>query len=215
MTGFWPGSSFSPASRKKTLATILNDFRYSHIEQSIRAGRGGELTAIDGLTDHILDLARVLQLHRLRLEHGGRDIRMTIHGLLEGIIFPAKDVIRMVREARRVATRPDEGLISISEVRGVDVVERARVPDGLQQDLRQTHGVRGGARTARLEGSGLRVSDVVLVVGRVQVLAVPAGGETVVGHDAVGARLRREVDGLGSPGAGVFHAGVGKLAPLP
>ena len=77
-----------------------------------------------------------------------------------------------------------------------------------------------GARSSRLEGLLLRVVHVVLVVGAVQVLSVPAPsaalaepvtdakrirrgyarGEVMHGHDAAGARLCGEVRKLGEPG---------------
>lgn len=139
---------------------------------------------------------------------------MSIHGLLERVILPAENVIGMVREPGGVATRPDERLVAVGEVGRVDVVERSRIPDRLEQNLRQTNGVRGGARAAGLEGAALGVGDVVLVVGGVEVLAVPAGREAVVGHDAVGARLGREVDRFGGACGCVLHACVGELAEL-
>lgn len=57
------------------------------------------------------------------------------------------------------------------------VVERRRVPDDLVHELRDAHGVRGRAVAAQREEvgrAGRRVGDVLAVVGRVEVLAVPA-----------------------------------------
>ena len=133
---------------------------------------------------------------------------MPVHGLLERVVLPPEDVVGVVREARGVPARPHEGLFAVGEVRRVDRVEAARVPDRLEEDLGQAHGMRRRAGTARLEGPALWVRDVVLVVRRVQVHAVPARGEPMVRHDTVRTGLRGEVDRLGRPRAGVFHAGV-------
>lgn len=139
---------------------------------------------------------------------------MAIHRLLQTVVLPAEHIISVASVAGRVARGPHERLPAVGEVRRV-AVERARVPHSLEQDLREPHGVRRRAGAAGLEGARLRVRDVVLVVGRVEVLAVPARREPVVRHDAAGARLRREADGLRRARALVLHADVGQLPELP
>lgn len=91
-----------------------------------------------------------------------------------------------------IAERPDEGLRAVGRPVG-PVVERARVPVRLVEDLGHGDGVGGRARVP------VRVGHVALVVGRVQVDAVPARREPDRHHDAGGARRRREVQRLPAP----------------
>jgi len=65
--------------------------------------------------------------------------------------------------------------------------------------------------TAALKGSAGWVRYVTLVVGRVEVLAIPAGGEPRVHHDSRRARLGREVLGLSGPRHGVLETCEGEL----
>jgi len=76
------------------------------------------------------------------------------------------------------------------------VVEHGRVPHGLIRHLWHSDGVRGRASSCRDETSLHGAVHVVLVVGTVEVLAVPARGEMVDGHDASRAGVLREVVGL-------------------
>lgn len=110
----------------------------------------------------------------------------------------------------RVSEGPDERLGSILGP-VLLVVELSGVPVDLVEELAHADGVGGRAGAAGLEGAALRVRHVRHVVGRVQVLAIPARGEAEGRHDAHGARLRREVDDLRVAGVDVLEAGVGEL----
>jgi len=119
-----------------------------------------------------------------------------VHGALERIALPAKDVVGVLAETSVVARAEVEGLL---DARGPSrlVVELGSVPDDLEHQLRDTNGVAGRAGTAQgEEGGGARgwVGNVVLVVGRIQVLAVPARGEVDVCANAAGAGLFGEAD---------------------
>lgn len=75
------------------------------------------------------------------------------------------------------------------------VVELSGVPDDLVHELRDSDGVGGRARTSQAQEvgrAGRRVGDVVLVVGAVQVLAIPASREENVGSDTSSAHLVRQ-----------------------
>lgn len=110
-----------------------------------------------------------------------------------------------------VAVAPVEGLASGGPV-GL-VVELAGVEHDLVHDLGDLDGVGGGASTAGLKGTGGRVGDVVLVVGRVGVLSVPAGWE---GHSdtpaAAAGRSGEARDVLACAGGaaegGLLHVGL-------
>ena len=71
----------------------------------------------------------------------------------------------------RVTHGVDEGLLSIT---GPVVGELLGLPHNLVHDLGDLDGVGGGAGAARLEGAGRGVGNVALVVGAVEVDAVPA-----------------------------------------
>jgi hypothetical protein len=78
------------------------------------------------------------------------------------------------------------------------------IPQRLVRDLRHAHRMRGRARVGVGKGFVLRVEHVVLVVGAVDVFAVPAAGEVVHRHDAAFTGFRGEVGELGE--ASVFIA---------
>ena len=101
---------------------------------------------------------------------------LAIHGPLQGISLPAKQIIAVDAIASVVAVAPVERLGPIGGPLGL-VVELARVVHDLVHDLRDLDGVAGGAGAAALKGAAGRVGDVAPVVGAVNVLAVPAGGE--------------------------------------
>lgn len=90
---------------------------------------------------------------------------MPIHGLLEGIIFPAKHVVGMAAIASGVSCRPDEGLLAVGEV--CWVIEGPGVPDRLEKYLREPDWMRRRTRATRLESTTFGVRDVVLVVRRI------------------------------------------------
>jgi hypothetical protein len=92
-----------------------------------------------------------------------------VHGLLQGVALPAKDVVGVLAQTRVVARAQVKGLRA---VRGpvVGVVEGRRVPDHLVHELRDPHRVRRRAVAAQTEeggGSAARVGNVRLVVGAV------------------------------------------------
>ena len=74
----------------------------------------------------------------------------------------------------RITHRVNERLPGLGPVLGV--VELARIPHDLVHQLRQADGVGVGTGSGRFKAAGDRVGDVALVVGRVEVLAVPASG---------------------------------------
>ena len=112
----------------------------------------------------------------------------------------------MVAVSDTITERPDEGL-SISGPVGL-VVEWLGVPDDLVEELRSGDRVGGWALAVGLEGAGLGVGHVAHVVGRIQVLAIPAGGELDDGHDALLARGLGEVHGDDITGVLGGQAGV-------
>lgn len=112
--------------------------------------------------------------------------------------------------ALRVAVAPHEGLRPVGGPQAA-VIERARVPHGLECDVRHAHGVRGRARPVRHEPARAAVVHVVLVVGRVQVLAIPARREVMNRHDSRRAGRRREVDRLGEARHHVLQTRVPKV----
>jgi hypothetical protein len=96
----------------------------------------------------------------------------SIEGTLESIAFPTEDVVTMLAKPGCITHRIDEGLSTLGP--DVLVVELARVPHDFVHQLREPDGVAGGAGAGRLEATAARVCDVALVVGAVDVLAIPA-----------------------------------------
>ena len=126
-----------------------------------------------GLDGALLRLSDLLGLEVLA---AGTHAAGSVHGLLEGVALPAEDVVGVLAETGRVAGGEDERLGTVGGPLGL-VVEGGGVPDHLVHELGNADGVGGGAGTAQAEevgGTGGRVGDVVLVVGAVEVLAVPA-----------------------------------------
>ena len=188
-----PGSSVSPSR-------VIS--RYS------RKGAARLLTAIDILVDEGLDGALVHVGHGLRLErapvlaaleHAGR-----VHGALERVALPAEEVVGVGAVALVVLGEAEhEG---VGPAAAPHAVELGRVPEGLVGDLGGADRMRGRAWPGGLEGLLGRVVHVRLVVGRVEVLAVPARGEVVHRHDAALAGRGGEVGQLGEAGALVLQA---------
>ncbi|KAL2166899.1 hypothetical protein VTG60DRAFT_2038 [Thermothelomyces hinnuleus] len=90
----------------------------------------------------------------------------------------------MVSVAGRVAEAPHEGLLSGLLGPQLRFVELARVPLDLENDLRYLDGVRRRARRTVFVVARGRPRYVAVVVGAVEVDAVPAGGEVDGGEDA-------------------------------
>ena len=117
-----------------------------------------------------------------------------VHGLLEGIPLPAKQVIAVNTIAGVVTMAPVEGLRPVGGPLGL-VIELARVIHDLVHDLGDLDGMGRRAGAAALKGTRGRVRDVRLVVWAVDVLAVPARRE---GHGhAPAAAAGRLGEGLG------------------
>jgi hypothetical protein len=90
--------------------------------------------------------------------------------------LPAKDIIGVLAVAVVVTSGEIEGLLDTLGP-GRLVVELGGVPDDLEHQLRDTDGVGGWAVAAEAEEGGGPVDgvgDVVLVVGGIEVLAIPA-----------------------------------------
>jgi len=111
----------------------------------------------------------------------------------------------------RVIHRPDKRLRSILGP-VLLVVELLGVPNNLVHELGHADGVRGRARATALEGASLGVRHVALVVGAVEVLAVPACWETHIGHDAVCAGGLGKIHAFGVSGACILQTRVGYLS---
>jgi len=171
-----------------------------------------KLTAIDVLLDGALNGTLVGLVDGLGLEAGGGQAGL-VHGALERITLPAKEVITVSAETLVVIEAPDERLRAISGPERL-VVESGGVPHGLVGNLGHADGVSGWASTGVDEASLYGVVHMVLVVGAVEILAVPARGEVVDGHDTSWAWLGGEVVGLCASGHDVLKASVAKTGAL-
>lgn len=164
-----PGSSLIPIDYVSSVSVVIQR----------RSGEKGEqLTSVVVLVDGPLDAALGAGGNVLGLEGGalGAHAARRVHGLLQGVALPAKDVVGVLPEPRVVARAEVEGLRAVRRP-VVGVVERRRVPDHLVHELRDAHRVRRRAVPAQAEEgrrTARRVRHVRLVVGAVQVLAVPA-----------------------------------------
>lgn len=147
-----------------------------------------QLTSIKVLINSTLDSALVHSRHGLalkwpailtRLEHAAR-----IHCLLQRVVFPAEEVVSMRAVSLVVIVAEEKG---IRPILGPHLVKLRRVPERLIRDLRHADGMRLGARPSRCKGFLGCVVHVILVVGRVDVLAVPASVIDVSGADVQGA----------------------------
>ncbi len=157
--------------------------------------------------------ALVALLNRLDLEWRAVDlvgkevaVAVGVQGLLERVTLPAKDIISVHRVAGPITRRPEEGLLAVSWPLRL-VVERRGVPVSLVEDLRYRDGVGAWARAA------LGIGSVALVVGTVQVLAIPTCREAHGNHDAslastLGEAGRRARSRHGAVQAGIGHTGV-------
>ncbi len=172
------------------------------------------LTAIEIFVHHVTNLALVTHCRALGLQCRCRDVSMTIHGLLERIVLPAEHVVGVRRIATGVAVGPEERLTSVCWPICL-VVEGPGIPDSLEEDLWDFDGVGRRAGAPRLERARDRIRDVICVVRRVQVDAVPAGREPMIGHNAGRTRRVWERQALRPAGRCILHAGKGQLAVFP
>jgi hypothetical protein len=100
-------------------------------------------TSFSCLADHVLDSALAGNVHRLLLDNATAIVEAfgLIHGALERITLPAEQVIG-VRAITITLETPYEGVRS---ARSPHAVELARVPDGLEGNLRHADRVRSWA----------------------------------------------------------------------
>ncbi len=172
-----------------------------------------KLTAINILIHDRLLRTLVHRRVILRLGICSRAVDNTgsIHQPLKNIPLPAKDVVSMIAISSRITEGPDEWLRSVRRP-VFFLIELARVPNDLEEHLRDAHRVASWAGTLTFERAAFRIGHVLHVIGAVEILPVPARGEADVDHDAVGAGGLGELEGLGLACSGVFHAGVSQLA---
>ena len=135
-------------------------------------------TPINILLNKVLNRALVSNTHRLLLDRPAPIIEALglVHGLLQGVALPAKHVVGVGARAVGAALEaPHEGVLVRLGV--PEVVELGGVPLDLEGNLGDADGVRrgtGGRVGEALGGDG--VVHVGLVVGGVEVFAVPAAG---------------------------------------
>ena len=120
------------------------------------------LSIVDGLVLEVLAL--------------GTEASRRIHALLEFIVLPAKHVVTVLAETSVVTVAEIEGLRAVG---GPDalVIEGSGVPYDLVHQLGNADGVAGWAAASKTEevgGTGGWVGNMSLVIGRIEVLAVPA-----------------------------------------
>jgi len=135
-----------------------------------------------------------------------------VHGALEGIALPAKEVVTVDTVPGVVTVAPPERLRAVGGPLGL-VVELARVVHDLVHDLGDLDGMRGRAGATALEAARGWVGNVRLVVGAVSVLAIPAGREGDRDTPAAAARRLGEVLGVGARAGGatkgaLLHVGL-------
>lgn len=175
----------------------------------------GILTAIDflvnrGRLDALVPLLDGLTPQSVTLE----PVAVLVHSPLQEVPLPPKHVVAVRTIARSIAIAPNKRLRPVRWPVGL-VVEGRRVPYDLVEELRNLDGMRRGTGTATLE-SAARICDMAVVVGAVEVDAVPAPThiqyqerherephlrrEPDVRHDS--GRTRVSWHGFGSAGAG-------------
>jgi len=149
--------------------------------------------SISILSNHILNRTFISHTHVLLLNRSTSIIEALglIHSALQRIPLPPKHVISMRAITSSALETPDEW---IALAFSPETAEFGRVPDCFVDDLWDADGVRGWAGSGVLESEcGYGVVHVGLVVGAVEVYAVPAGGEVVGYKDTGFALLCREV----------------------
>jgi len=137
-----------------------------------------------------------------------------VHGTLQRISAPPEQIIRMSPIPVIIHIRPNKRLRSIF---WPHVIKRGRIPHRFVRDLRHTDRVGTGTWTCFAEAAFGGTVHMRLVVGAIEILAVPARGEVVDSHDAGGAGFAGEAWSLTAPGhdrpqTGVSKAGLGFCA---
>jgi hypothetical protein len=126
-----------------------------------------------------LDSALVHHSHILRLQRpsilAGLEHAWGIHSALERVALPAEEVIGMRAVALLVTIAQEE---RVRTVLGPHGVELSCIPQSLVGYLRHAYGVRGRAWAGRLECLFHRAIHMRLMVGAIEVLAVPASSKS-------------------------------------
>jgi hypothetical protein len=137
------------------------------------------------LTDSWLDLAsidlRVIEeLEDVAVLNDTAQVGALGDSLLEGWYIPAVDEVSVVSVTSLIAVGEDKGVLAIDKLVG----ELRGIPDNLVEEGDEALGVRVGANAVV---DAIRVGHVRLVVGRIEVLAIPARWEEDLGTETVGA----------------------------
>lgn len=94
-----------------------------------------------------------IDLLRLEVRALGTHAARSIHGLLERVALPAKDVVGMLAQAGVVACAEIKGLRAICRP-VVGIIKGCRVPDHLVHQLRDAHGMSRGTFTTQTQEGG-------------------------------------------------------------
>jgi hypothetical protein len=219
-------SGSSEASGGDSTAVVDHGGGAGAVLNGVASWEGSEgSSTLNTLVDDGLDSARVHVGIRL-LDEGTAGVGETkgvealVHSTLQSVTLPTEDVVTVLSVTGGVTHGKDEGLAAISGP--WQVVERLGVPNGLEEEQRHAGGV--GRRavsvhqddTSIVVNTSLEESHVARVVGRVEVLPVPARREEDVGTDTSRALLVGEVDGVISANTGGRAVrGVGESGSLP
>lgn len=129
---------------------------------------------------------------------GGIAVRVAVAVVdrtLEHTVFPAVVEVCVVPVPGGITVRKYKGLVGVHRLR-TNLVELAGVPVELHEDTGEVDGILGVQAVAAIRASRAE-SNVGLVVGRVDVLAVPAAGEVDLRADAGRALLLGKAGVLG------------------
>jgi hypothetical protein len=120
-------------------------------------------------------------------------------------------ILRLSRKYSPIAKAPYEGLRAIGWPI-LFVVEFARVPDDLVEQLAHANGMRSWARAAGFEATELRIAHMSHMVRTIEIDSIPTCWEADGGHDASWAWVGGEVQGLGISGVDVLQTCEGELS---
>ena len=91
------------------------------------------------------------------------------------------------------------------------IIKPLGIPNRLVHELRHPHGMRSRTRARTLESPGLGIRHVRHMIGRVQILPVPAGRKPSVDHDPGGTGLLGEIQRLGEARPHRLETGIRQL----
>ena len=131
-----------------------------------------QLTVVNWLWYLLTQRTSICSLGALDLELRAVHPTVCVHGLLQSVTLPTEDIVSMSPIARRIAHAKDERLRAIFRP-VIWIVECARVPSDLIQNLRNMYWVRCRAWSACLERPVDGVCDVALVIRRIEVDSIP------------------------------------------